>query len=140
MRRFLPYLKYLRPVRAALMLGIVCGAISGGMVGLGLPLVIKYVIPRVLVPDSTPVQSSSSPARPGGFLHGLMGRADRFLDNVLPPKPQDGGSEAAQPAATVGPASVPAAAVAARPKLTALQLWLIALWLPLVFVVRGVAG
>ena len=54
MRRFIPYLKYLRKVRLTLIVGVLCGILYGAVGGLGMPLMIKYVIPRVLVADPVP--------------------------------------------------------------------------------------
>ena len=78
MRRFRPYLKYLRAVRAPLSWALVCGLIYGAANGAGLPLMIKKVFPQVFASGAAP--------------------------------------------------------------LTAWQLFLVALWLPAVFLVRGIAG
>jgi subfamily B ATP-binding cassette protein MsbA len=78
MRRFYPYIKYLKAVRWSLIGGILCGLIAGAANGAGLPAMAKYIFPRIF--DSH----------------------------------------------------------AAR--LTTLQLWGIALWLPVVFTIRGLAG
>ena len=124
MRRFLPYFRYLRRVRGALAAGILCGIIYGAAGGLGMPLMVKYVIPRVLLPDAAP--AAGAPHKPRGFLD-----LDRLLDRMLPPAP----------AAAAAPApAAPAAPAPSRPRLTAWQVWTIAMWLPLVFAVRGLAG
>ncbi|MEY4939291.1 MAG: hypothetical protein RIQ93_1026 [Verrucomicrobiota bacterium] len=47
MRRFLPYLSYLRGRRTYLVLALICGAISGLVFGAGLPLVNNEVFPRI---------------------------------------------------------------------------------------------
>ena len=47
MKRFLPYLKYLRGHRTYLVFAQVCGAISGLVFGRGLPVVINNVFPRI---------------------------------------------------------------------------------------------
>ncbi len=78
MKRFRPYLKYLRTVRAPLYGALVCGLIYGAANGAGLPLMIKKVFPQIFGPGVAP--------------------------------------------------------------LTTLQLFVVALWLPAVFLVRGVAG
>ena len=78
MRRFRPYLKYLRMVRAPLYGALVCGLLYGAANGAGLPLMIKKVFPQIFAPGAAP--------------------------------------------------------------LTTLQLFVVALWLPAVFLVRGVAG
>ena len=123
MRPFLPYLKYLRQVRGKLAAGILCGILYGLVGGLGMPLMVKYVIPRVLLPD--PPAASGPAHREPGFIN-------RFLDHLLPPPARDAGGRL--PAAPAAPAP------AARPQLTSWQVWVIAMWLPLIFLVRGVAG
>jgi ATP-binding cassette, subfamily B, bacterial MsbA len=47
MRRFRPYFTYLRPVRGPIIIAIVCGLIYGASSGLGLPLLVRYVFPRI---------------------------------------------------------------------------------------------
>lgn len=47
MRRFLPYFKYLKPVRSTLAGAIVCGILYGVLNGAGFPFMVKYVIPRI---------------------------------------------------------------------------------------------
>src|SRR4051812_44786222 len=47
MRRFLPYLRYLRGRRAYLALALIYGAIAGLTFGRGLPYVIDKVFPRI---------------------------------------------------------------------------------------------
>ncbi|MDB6170348.1 MAG: msbA [Verrucomicrobia bacterium] len=47
MKRFLPYLKYMRGRRTYLVLALLCGAISGLVFGRGLPVVINEVFPRI---------------------------------------------------------------------------------------------
>jgi subfamily B ATP-binding cassette protein MsbA len=129
MRRFLPYFKYLRPVRGTLLMGALCGILYGAAGGLGMPLMIKYVIPRVLRPDPAPP--------PGGAAHHRFFDLDRFFDRVVP-SPDAGASAAPAPAR-----SAPAAAQApepARPPLSPWKIWAIALWLPVIFAIRGVAG
>jgi subfamily B ATP-binding cassette protein MsbA len=121
MLRFLPYLKYLRKVRGTLIAGVLCGILYGAAGGLGLPLMIKYVIPRVLLPD--PVSVRSSVHKTARFLD-----LDAFFDRLLPPAPP-------RPEATAAPPPP-----AAHPKVSAWQIWTIAMWLPFVFVIRGVAG
>jgi ATP-binding cassette, subfamily B, bacterial MsbA len=50
--RFKPYLPYLRPVRGTLACAIAAGAVYGLANGAGLPLMIKYVFPRVFGPGA----------------------------------------------------------------------------------------
>ena len=52
MRRFLPYLSYLRGRRTYLALALLCGAISGLVFGRGLPMVIQEVFPRIFTEGS----------------------------------------------------------------------------------------
>jgi ATP-binding cassette, subfamily B, bacterial MsbA len=76
--RFKPYLPYLRPVRGTLICAILCGLVYSAATGAGLPLMTKYILPRV------------------------------FNDSAL--------------------------------RLTGTEILLIALWLPVVFTFRGIAG
>ncbi len=85
MKRFRPYLHYLRAVRLPLGGALVCALVYGAANGAGLPLMIKWVFPQIF------------------------------------------------------PSTDPAKAVVLK-HLTNLELTLLALWLPAVFVVRGVAG
>jgi subfamily B ATP-binding cassette protein MsbA len=124
MRPFLPYFKYLRRVRGKLLAGILCGILYGVVGGLGMPLMIKYVIPRVLLPDPPAAQA----AHKAGFFD-----LERFFDRFLPPVPPPAESAAA-------PAPAQPAGNPPRAQLTPWQVWTIAMWLPLVFVIRGIAG
>src|SRR5882724_10318655 len=47
MRRFLPYLLYLRGRRLALVVALLCGAVSGLVYGYGLPKVTSAVFPKI---------------------------------------------------------------------------------------------
>jgi len=76
--RFKPYIPYLKPVRGTLVCAILCGLVYSAATGAGLPLMTKYILPRV------------------------------FNDSAV--------------------------------RLTEAQILLIALWLPVVFTFRGVAG
>jgi len=126
MRRFIPYLKYLRKVRLALFAGVLCGILYGAVGGLGMPLMIKYVVPRVLISDPTPSPNSVA------ALHKKWLDLDGFFDRLF---------RIAQPQSTEVPANTPQPAPPQpRPKLTFWQIWAIALWLPVIFVIRGVAG
>ena len=127
MRRFLPYFKYLRKVRATLIAGILFGVLYGAAGGLGVPLMVKYVIPRVLLADPTPDPGAKPKDTSSRFS------LDHFMDRVMPTAP-------AAPSPSSPAPVVAAPAVPVRPPLTPWQVWAVALWLPLVFIVRGVAG
>jgi subfamily B ATP-binding cassette protein MsbA len=66
-KRFLPYLGYLRGRRLALALALFCGAISGLVYGFGLPKVMNEVFPKIFTnaagqPDTTPLLKPGTPA------------------------------------------------------------------------------
>ena len=52
MKRFLPYLRYLRGRRIALMSALIFGAISAVVYGWGLPTVMKDVFPKIFTDAS----------------------------------------------------------------------------------------
>jgi subfamily B ATP-binding cassette protein MsbA len=130
MRRFFPYFKYLRRVRGALIAGVLCGILYGAVGGLGMPLMIKYVIPRVLVADPAPTPDSGTAAHKSWL--DIDGFFDRMFGITKPPS--------TPPSASTPAPAPPPAPVAPRAQLTTLQIWSIALWLPLIFAIRGVAG
>jgi ATP-binding cassette, subfamily B, bacterial MsbA len=51
-KRFLPYLRYLKGRRVALALALLCGAVSGLVYGYGLPKVINEVFPKIFTDDT----------------------------------------------------------------------------------------
>ncbi|MEX2043817.1 MAG: ABC transporter transmembrane domain-containing protein, partial [Opitutus sp.] len=55
MRRFRPYFSYLRDVRGAIAMAIACGILYGVASGAGLPLLLKYVFPRIFSSNGDPV-------------------------------------------------------------------------------------
>jgi subfamily B ATP-binding cassette protein MsbA len=55
MRRFVPYFKYIKAVRWTLIIGILCGVLEGAASGAGLPLMVKYIFPRVFGDHSVPL-------------------------------------------------------------------------------------
>ncbi|MES2695560.1 MAG: ABC transporter ATP-binding protein [Verrucomicrobiota bacterium] len=61
MRRFRPYFHYLHAVRGPIAIAIVCGLIYGIASGLGLPLLMKQVFPRIFSPgedgEATPLNT-----------------------------------------------------------------------------------
>ncbi len=127
MRRFIPYFKYLRSVRLILIAGILFGILNGAVNGLGMPLLIKYVIPRVLVADPTPQPGSVEAIKNKWF--DLDGYFDRLFE-INQTKPSD------TPVVPIPTPTPPPE----RPKLAIWQIWAIALWLPVIFIIRGVAG
>ena len=52
LRRFIPYLPYLKPVRGTLVWAILAGLVYGASNGAGLPLMNYYILPRVFDPTS----------------------------------------------------------------------------------------
>ena len=52
MKRFLPYLRYLKGRRLALTFALLCGAVSGLVYGYGLPKVINEVFPKIFTDDT----------------------------------------------------------------------------------------
>ena len=55
MRRFRPYLHYLRAVRGPLTGAVLCGLVYGAANGAGLPLMVKWVFPRVFSAGAVPL-------------------------------------------------------------------------------------
>jgi len=131
MRRFFPYFRYLRSVRVALIGGILCGIIYGAAGGLGVPLMIKYVFPRVLLADDAPTPSGAVAPRRHDFI---TEHVDAFFNRLMP-------LPTATPApATQAPAVPPPNAGTMHPKVPIATIWAVALWLPFVFMIRGIAG
>ncbi|HEY3755207.1 MAG TPA: ABC transporter ATP-binding protein [Opitutaceae bacterium] len=121
----------MRPVRLALLGGIVCGVLYGAANGLGIPLMVEYVFPRVLLPDQPAAPGAGAPAK-----HHVID-VDRFFEKLLPARP----TERSVPAAAAPAVAAPVAAPAPPPApLSSWQIWAIALWLPIIFLVRGLAG
>ena len=125
MKRFLPYLRYLRGRRLALALALLCGAVSGLVYGFGLPKVMNEVFPKIFTnasgqPDTSPLlKPAASPA-----------------SNSL----------AATPSATLVPAPTPAEQLADKERIRASrtlstrQIVGYALLIPLIFLIRAVSG
>src|SRR5580700_65457 len=124
MRRFFPYLKYLKRVRLALAAGILCGVLYGAVNGLGVPLMVKIIIPRVLTPDAAP----SANAKTGGAWN-FASWLERWADDWIGKAPD-------QPA----PVQPQPPQAASRPQINPLKIWALALWLPLIFIIRGITG
>lgn len=52
MKRFRPFLGYLKPVRGTLVAALFCGLIFGAANGAGLPLMMKWVFPQIFAADA----------------------------------------------------------------------------------------
>lgn len=152
LQRFRPYFRYLRPHRGTLALAIVCGIIYGVAYGAGVPLMARTIFPiifgeeKTVLParwdekqltqklDLTPTQVSRlepllTQAREDFKANGTQhdeidARLEKQFQDLLTPEQR--------------------ARFTPKPlithELTTLQLWLIALWLPAIFVIRGAAG
>jgi subfamily B ATP-binding cassette protein MsbA len=149
MRRLRPYFAYLKPHRALLFIAVLCGAIYGAATGLGLPLMTKKVFPVIF-------RDRQEQVLPAGFqLDALAQKLQLSPEQVARLRPvfereaqefaahRDAGREierrlTGEVDAELTPAQ--RARFGALGRLTAWELALIALWLPAVFVVRGVAG
>lgn len=55
MKRFRPYFRHLRAVRGPIAIAIFFGLLYGAASGAGLPLLVKYVFPRIFSPGDAPV-------------------------------------------------------------------------------------
>ena len=55
MRRLRPYFIYLRAVRGPIIVAIICGLIYGASSGAGLPLLVRYVFPRIFTHTGPPM-------------------------------------------------------------------------------------
>ncbi|HEY9249176.1 MAG TPA: ABC transporter transmembrane domain-containing protein, partial [Rariglobus sp.] len=55
MRRFLPYFRYLKPVKWQFVAAIICGILYGASNGAGLPYMAKVVFPRIFGADAAPL-------------------------------------------------------------------------------------
>jgi subfamily B ATP-binding cassette protein MsbA len=149
MRRLRPYFIYLKPHRALLFVAVLCGAIYGAATGLGLPLMTKKVFPVIF-------RDRQEQALPERFqLEPLAQKLQLSAEQVARLRPvfdreaqefaahRDAGREIEQRlAGEIDAELTPAQRERhdALRRLTAWQLVLIALWLPAVFLVRGVAG
>ena len=82
-RRFLPYFKFLRPVRRPLIAAIVCGLIYGALNGAGLPLMAKAVFPKIFGADAPPLDMATD-RRCAVVAGGLPAARHRRLSQHLP--------------------------------------------------------
>ncbi len=73
MRRFLPYMRYLRGRRFALVTALLCGAISALVYGYGLPTVINDVFPKIFTEaPGEPVATAPPRAKTASALASLL--------------------------------------------------------------------
>lgn len=59
LRRFRPYLKYLRAVRPTLIGAVICGLVYGAANGAGLPLMVKWVFPKIFAENAVPLTTAA---------------------------------------------------------------------------------
>ncbi len=123
MKRFLPYLKYLRGRRLALVIALLCGAISGIVYGYGLPKVMNEVFPKIFTnasggEDALPFGKPKS----GGLLPSLSSSASASA--ALTPAEQAANTES----------------IKARRTLPRRQIAFYALLIPMIFLIRAVCG
>lgn len=148
MGRFRPYFRYLKPHRGLLALAILCGLIYGVAYGAGLPYMIRHVFPVIFPSRPTELPEKWS-------LPKVANRLDLTDAQVAQLQQPFEDAAAAYRGHQVELAAVEARLeTALRPVLSASQLashtqydevstWelaLVVLWLPAVFVVRGIAG
>jgi ATP-binding cassette, subfamily B, bacterial MsbA len=148
MQRFRPYLKYLRPHRALLVAAILCGMLYGAASGLGLPWMTQKVFPVIFKPkpetlparwnierlsrdlDLTPQQRENLQpvfARASGeFVHNRAetARLDAALEQEFRTQLTPAQLRKFEGLHTYTPTEV----------------LLVALWIPVVFLIRGVFG
>jgi subfamily B ATP-binding cassette protein MsbA len=123
MRRFLPYLHYLRGRRLALVIALLCGAVSGLVYGYGMPKVMKEIFPKIFTnaageQDAFPVPTARTDHPPSSL-------------------------SVQSPTSPVGVLTAPAtdtAAIKAHRTLSSRQIILYALLIPLIFFIRAVCG
>jgi ATP-binding cassette, subfamily B, bacterial MsbA len=153
MRRFFPYFRYLKPVRWHLVIGVLCGLLYGAANGVGLPMMMKYVFPVIFQDDSTGklpdrwqkktlVEKLELSPEQIAQLDSLLQNAEvRFKTNRTEQTALDAQLEADFKAILTAEqldAFTPKPIISPQP--TTLQLWLIALYLPVIFIIRGLSG
>lgn len=57
MKKFLPYLKYLKPVRIQLILAILLGVLYGVSTGVGIPVIVKFLYPKIFSEENIKVST-----------------------------------------------------------------------------------
>ena len=154
MKRFRPYYHYLRAVRLPLAGAFLCALIYGAANGAGLPMMIQWVFPKIFSASASATAIVDHGAVTGITIDGGGGGYSEPPVIVIT---GGGGSGAAAIAALnkageVGSIQVsnPGSGYTRVPIITILggngerlstwALALVALWLPAVFIVRGVAG
>ncbi|MEO7412957.1 MAG: ABC transporter ATP-binding protein [Opitutaceae bacterium] len=149
MRRFRPYFSYLRPHRGLLTLAILCGVIAGLASGAGLPLMIDRVFPvifqeqRTDLPERWKLENLSPKldldAAQQERLAPILQRASaEFATNLDQYKAIEQRLEAELKAQLTPPQLEKYEA--SRRRLTSWQIGLVALWIPFIFAIRGIAG
>ncbi len=117
MKRFLPYLRYLRGREAALIVALLCGAISGVVYGWGLPKVMDTIFPEIFTTET------GEAAKPVPLIKSSSGK-----NAPAPPK--------------LSPAELKAQreAIIAHRTLPWQQVLQYAMLLPLIFFIRALSG
>jgi subfamily B ATP-binding cassette protein MsbA len=121
MRRFLPYLKYLRGHRLALVAALLCGAISGIVYGYGLPAVMHKVFPKIFVNASGKTDEVPLPG-----LNAGRALAPASPTSVATPTPEEQAAELAS--------------IKAHRTLPRREIIFYALLVPMIFLVRAISG
>jgi subfamily B ATP-binding cassette protein MsbA len=152
MRRFRPYLRYLRPHSALLISAILCGIIYGVVYGAGVPLMAKTIFPVIFREDKEALPEKWNEKQLTRKLELTSEQLARFEPLLAQAKQeyrnnQNGRDQIdARLEQDFKDLLTPAQRTIFAPKtivtsqLTTFQLWLIALWLPVVFLLRGLAG
>lgn len=117
--RLRPYLKYIKAVRGIVAGALFCGLIYGVANGAGLPLMAKFVFPRIFPPQT------EATATPGGSA---------VLDNVAA---DDRSAERPTAEAELKDGETPDRQ---SNDVATWQVILAAIWLPVIFLIRGLAG
>lgn len=120
MKRFLPYLRYLRGRRIALMSALIFGAISALVYGWGLPTVMQDVFPKIFT------DASGAAAQPTGLAATSPFSSPDSPPNAEPVKPEERATEIER--------------IKAQRTLRPRQVLGYALLIPLIFLVRAISG
>ena len=124
MRRFLPYLRYLRGRRLALVAALLCGAISAWVYGYGLPTVINDVFPQIFTEPAG--AASASPA-----AH-VPPQKVSLAEKLIPWRRHAGAAPAVDVATTER--------IKATRTLPVVQILAYAALIPLIFLIRAITG